>query len=138
MEVIGRTRLARRFAAAAGLVWLAAASAPAGEPQPPERARFVDALPRGPSVEERLEEIRRRLQAALVYPPIARSEGLTGVAWVRFEIDTAGAAHDIQLARSSGHPILDRAAERTVDRAGRLPWVDGRIEVPIRFALGPG
>ena len=126
--------------AAVGLALLAAAAAPApsaGEPPAPERAHFVDALPRGPTVEERLEEIRRRLQAALVYPPIARREGLTGVAWVQFEIDTAGAAHDIQVARSSGHPILDRAAQRTVDRAGRLPWIDGRIEVPIRFSLGP-
>lgn len=100
-----------------------------------ERARFVDAEPRGPSVEDRLEEIRRRLQAALEYPPIARRQGLEGVAWVRFEIDRAGTAHDVALARSSGHAVLDRAARRTVDRAGRLPWVYGRIEVPIRFSL---
>jgi TonB family protein len=126
-----------RLLAAASLLLSAAAPAVA-QPAAPERAHFVDALPRGPTVEERLEEIRRRLQAALVYPPIARREGLTGVAWVQFEIDPAGTAHDVQLARSSGHPILDRAAQRTVDRAGRLPWVDGRIEVPIRFALGPG
>ncbi|RIK96578.1 MAG: hypothetical protein DCC71_22320 [Proteobacteria bacterium] len=100
-----------------------------------ERARFVDALPRGPSVEERLEEIRRRLQSALVYPPIARRLGLEGVAWVQFSIDHAGAAHDVDVARSSGHPMLDKAARTTVGRAGRLPWVYGRIEVPIRFAL---
>jgi TonB family protein len=134
------TRRARRLAAAcAAALASALASAPrAGELPPPERAHLVDALPRGPSVEDRLEEIRRKLQAALVYPPIARREGLTGVAWVQFEIDTAGTAHDVQVARSSGHPILDRAAASTVDRAGRLPWVDGRIEVPIRFSLGPG
>jgi protein TonB len=129
-----------RGAAASGLLMLAAAAAPApwaAEPTAPERPHFVDALPRGPSVEERLEEIRRRLQAALVYPPIARAQGLTGVAWVQFEIDREGAAHDVQVARSSGHPILDRAARQTVDRAGRLPWVYGRIEVPIRFALNP-
>ena len=97
--------------------------------------RFEDALPAGPGVEERLEEIRRLLQAALYYPPIARQIGLEGVAWVRFEIDRAGAAFDVDVARSSGHEILDRAARRTVDRAGRLPWVYGRIEVPIRFSL---
>jgi len=117
----------------------ALAAAPAAtQPAAPERAHFVDALPHGPTVEERLEEIRRRLQAALVYPPIARREGLTGVAWVQFEIDPDGVTHDVQVARSSGHPILDRAAQRTVDRAGRLPWVDGRIEVPIRFSLDSG
>jgi protein TonB len=100
-----------------------------------ERGRMVDALPSGPSVDERLDEIRRRLQQAVEYPPIARRLGLTGVAWVRFSIDRAGAARDVDLARSSGHAILDRAARRTVHRAGRLPWVYGRIEVPIRFAL---
>jgi len=127
-------------ALAVGLVLLAAASRaapPAVEAPAAERPHIVDALPQGPSVEERLEEIRRRLQAALVYPEIARAEGLTGVAWVQFEIDRAGTAHDVLVARSSGHPILDRAARRTVDRAGRLPWVYGRIEVPIRFSLGP-
>jgi protein TonB len=92
-------------------------------------------MPHGPTVAQRLEEIRRRLQAALYYPPIARRQGVEGVAWVRFEIGRDGAPHDVALARSSGHPVLDRAARRTVDRVGRLPWVYGRIEVPIRFSL---
>ena len=96
---------------------------------------FEDALPGLPTVDARLEEIRRRLQAALVYPPIARRIGLEGTAWLRFEIDREGAARDVAVARSSGHAVLDRAARQTVDRAGRLPWVYGRIEVPIRFSL---
>ncbi|MCL4686755.1 TonB family protein [Myxococcota bacterium] len=113
-------------------------------PPPPARAAdpvvdvaFEDALPGGPTVDARLEEIRRRLQAALVYPPIARRIGLEGTAWLRFEIDREGAAHDVAVARSSGHAVLDRAARQTVGRAGRLPWVYGRIEVPIRFSLDP-
>jgi protein TonB len=111
-------------------------AARAGEaPAPAVVARVEDAEVRGPSVDERLEEIRRRLQAALYYPPIARRMGLEGTAWVRFEIDRGGAPRDVGVARSSGHEILDRAARRTVDRAGRLPWVHGRIEVPIRFSL---
>jgi protein TonB len=128
----------RRRRAVAALLALAFAPAPpdarAAEPIA-VAARVEDAEPRGPSVEERLEEIRRRLQAALYYPPIARRMGLEGTAWVRFEIDREGTARDVDVARSSGHAILDRAARRTVDRAGRLPWVYGRIEVPIRFSL---
>jgi protein TonB len=128
---------------ALGALALAGSPARGSEPSPPpargaaapERARLVDAEPAGPSIAARLEEIRRRLQAALDYPPIARRQGLEGVAWVRFEIDHGGAAHDVALARSSGHAILDRAARRTVHRAGPLPWVYGRIEVPIRFSL---
>lgn len=94
-----------------------------------------DAQPSGPSVDERLDEIRRRLAAALEYPPIARRLELEGTAWLRFEIDRQGVAHDVEVSRSSGHDVLDRAALRSVERAGPLPWVYGRIEVPIRFAL---
>jgi protein TonB len=141
---IARARAARALGAALAALAVAAAAgaAAAGAPSAQlaaaaaDRARFIDAEPRGPSVEERLEEIRRRIQAALYYPPIARRQGLEGVAWVQFEIDRGGTPHDVALARSSGHPVLDRAARRTVDRAGRLPWVYGRIEVPIRFSLG--
>jgi protein TonB len=108
-----------------------AEDAPRSEPPP----RLEDVQPSGPSVEERLEEIRRRLAAVVEYPPIARRLELEGTAWLRFEIDRAGVAHAVEVSRSSGHVVLDRAALRTVDRAGPLPWVYGRIEVPVRFAL---
>jgi len=99
-------------------------------------ASLVDAIPRGPSVEERLAEIRRRIQRAVEYPPRARKRGLEGVATVGFEIDRAdGRAREIQLVDSSGHPSLDRAAEQSVVRAGALPWVYGRLQVPVRFDL---
>lgn len=111
------------------------APSPARAADPAVEIAFEDALPGLPTVDARLEEIRRRLQAALVYPPIARRIGLEGTAWLRFEIDREGAARDVAVARSSGHAVLDRAARQTVDRAGRLPWVYGKIEVPIRFSL---
>lgn len=97
--------------------------------------RAEDARPGGPSVAERLEEIRRRLQAAVAYPPIARRLALEGTAWLRFEIDRDGAPRGEELARSSGHEILDRAALRALAAAGALPWLYGRIEVPVRFSL---
>jgi len=113
----------------AALLALAPAAGGAAAP------RFEDVPPQGPSVGDRLEEIRRRLQAALEYPPIAHRLALEGTTWLRFEVDRAGAAHDVEVAGSAGHDVLDRAALRTVERAGPLPWVYGRIEVPIRFAL---
>ena len=114
-----------------------AAPARAESPGVALHARVVneDAVPRVPSVDERLEEIRQRIQAALIYPPLARRLELTGVAWLRFSIDGHGAAQEVELARSSGHRILDQAARRTLARAGRLPWIYGRIEVPVRFSL---
>ena len=96
---------------------------------------FEDAMPRGPSVEERLAEIRRRIQAAVRYPPLARWRDASGEALVRFEIDRDGHARDVRVARSAGHPLLDRAAARAVVDAGALPWVYGPLEVPVHFEL---
>lgn len=123
---------------ALGAVLLAATLA-AAEPHNPylEGAAVlgVDGMPAPPSVEERLEEIRRRLQAALVYPPIARKRGLEGVTRIRFTIGVGGYAEDVETAASSGHRMLDRAAEQCARDAGQLPRVLGRLDVPIRFSL---
>lgn len=99
------------------------------------QARFVDAVPRGPSALERLAEIRRRIQAAVVYPPLARHHRLEGQALVRFEIQRDGTPREIEIHASSGAPALDRAASKAVRRAAPLPWVYGRLEVPVRFAF---
>ncbi len=96
---------------------------------------LVDALPNAPSVEERLAEIRRRIQSALVYPAPARRRGLEGVARVRFQIGADGRADRIELERSSGHALLDRAARDSVVAAGVLPRVHGRLQVPVHFEL---
>lgn len=97
--------------------------------------RFVDAVPQGPSVAERLAEIRRRIQAALVYPPLARMQRIEGEALVRFAIGHDGTARDVVVHRSSGKPSLDQAAALAVKAAEPMPWVYGRLEVPVRFEL---
>ena len=97
--------------------------------------RFVDAAPPRPSVAMRLAEIRRRIQAALVYPPLARRRAVEGETLVRFEIEPDGTPRDVAVHHSSGRPSLDRAAARAVAAAAPLPWVYGRLEVPVRFAL---
>ena len=116
---------------------LVAGGAPAGEPTPSlvARVRLVDALPPSPSVESRLREIRQRIQDALVYPPLARAAGQEGEALVEFEIDARGHAAGVETTRSSGHWGLDRAARRAVEDAAPLPYVWGRLEVPVQFDL---
>jgi TonB family protein len=118
---------------------LAGVSAPAAAEDvaaaPAAGVRFVDAVPLGPSVTARLAEIRRRIQAAVVYPPLARVQHVEGEALVRFEIGHDGAPREVQLFRTSGKPSLDRAATRAVAAAAPLPWVYGRLEVPVRFEL---
>jgi protein TonB len=102
------------------------------------RAPAVDLAPTGPSVESRLAEIRRRIQAALEYPPLARWQDQEGNARVRFEIGAEGRALGVRVVRSSGDPLLDAAAARAVVAAGALPRVYGPLEVPVSFELATG
>lgn len=123
---------ARRAAAVlAALLWLGGPyAAPAAPPEEP-----VDALPLAPSPEKRLDEIRRRVQAAVVYPTRARELGLEGTTRIQFEIGADGLAREVATVQSSGHALLDRAAERGALEAGRLPTLYGRIRIPVRFEL---
>jgi TonB family protein len=44
----------------------------------------------------------------------------------------------VATVQSSGHALLDRAAERGAIDAGQLPPLYGRIRIPVRFELaGP-
>jgi protein TonB len=127
----------RSGAAVLGLLALCAAAPPPARAGTPERAAAgaEDAVPTGPGVEERLAQIRERIQAAVAYPPLARLRRLEGVAQVRFSIAVDGSPRDLSVAGSTGHAILDRAALAAVRAASPLPWVYGLLEVPVRFEL---
>lgn len=121
--------------AALALLLGVAAAAPWPAPPAALRAEEVDALPLGPGPHERLAEIRRRVQAAVTYPERARELGLEGTARIQFEIGADGLAHEVATVESSGHALLDRAAEQGAIDAGRLPPLYGRIRIPVRFDL---
>jgi TonB family protein len=125
----------RRAALALGLAALGLAAAALGAPAAPSEESAVDAIPLGPSPAERLDEIRRRVQQAVVYPERARELGLEGTARIQFEIGSDGLARSVATVESSGHALLDRAAERGAVDAGRLPVLYGRIRIPVRFEL---
>ncbi len=97
--------------------------------------RVVDASPTRRHARERLVEIQQRIQAALRYPPLARERKLEGTALLRFDIDRAGVPHEVVVHASSGRASLDRAATAAVADAAPLPWVYGRLEVPVLFSL---
>jgi TonB family protein len=96
---------------------------------------FDDAMPRGPSITDRLAIIREKIQNALEYPPLAQLHESNGDALVRFEIDRSGSAQNIHVVESSGHERLDISAVRAVETASPLPWVYGPLEVPVHFKL---
>jgi protein TonB len=121
-------------------LWLlvAAPGASGQEPAAEIAARTAvvsDAVPRGPGVAARLAEISRRVQTATRYPAIARQRRVSGTTRVSFEIGSGGVPRRVETTESSGHPVLDRAALRAVEDAKPLPFVYGRITVPVEFSL---
>ena len=98
-------------------------------------AASEDAVPQGPTLDERLAAIQRRIQAVLVYPPLARRRRTEGTALLAFEIGADGRARRVAVATSSGFAALDRAALHAVHAVDQLPYVYGRLEIPVRFEL---
>jgi protein TonB len=118
----------------------AASRQPDGQPPPPVPEAAVaavdDASSAGQAASEAIrKKIRERITAALAYPPAARRRSLEGSAGVRFRIGPDGQPYDIEVGRSSGHALLDRAAIRAVNAGGPFPQVEGDVSVPISFRL---
>jgi periplasmic protein TonB len=74
------------------------------------------------------------------YPRAARRLGMEGVVLLDVLVAPDGRAAEVRLLRSSGHPLLDDLAVRTVRERWRFiparrdgAAVEGRVEVPIRF-----
>jgi protein TonB len=89
-----------------------------------------------------LREIRRLLEKQKDYPWIARRRHLQGVVAVVFTIGSRGQIESARISRSSGHALLDRAAQNTIRRVGRFPPFPAAlnrqkltIEVPLAFRL---
>lgn len=75
------------------------------------------------------------------YPNIARRRGQEGLVLLRVEVSPGGNVAAVQVAASSGHPILDRAAVNAVEDWRFQPAQRGgqniaaTLEIPVRFRL---
>lgn len=118
---------------------LCVASAAVAEPPNPyaegTTSIGVDGASAPPSVQERVAWIRARLAEVLVYPKTAQRKGFEGTSRIQFVIGPDGRAREIRTVESSGHRVLDRAAEQSAIDAGELPRILGRLDVPVRFSL---
>ena len=78
--------------------------------------------------------IRRNLH----YPDQARRQRLTGIAEFTFIIRQDGVIEALRLQKSSGHSILDEAAEKAIQRAAPFPKppAPAKLSVPIDFRMG--
>lgn len=76
--------------------------------------------------------VRRRLR----FPELARSQGVSGIASVRFTIDRSGRIISATLVRSAGHPALDEAAIAATRPGSSVPPVpDGLPQQQINFVV---
>ncbi|MWV62023.1 TonB family protein [Helicobacter saguini] len=88
-----------------------------------------------------LKAIRAAIEKRHEYPNLARQRGYEGEVLVKFLIDDKGQVSHIQVVRTSKHPILDKAAVKTLKRACRdFPKPDETtfIEIPIAYVLTRG
>lgn len=76
------------------------------------------------------------------YPPLALERGWTGTAEVEVDVSRQGRARQIQLARSSGHEILDREALAMMIRAASAAALPASlrgqafsVRLPVEFEL---
>lgn len=80
------------------------------------REKFITARTREYKYAAYMEAWRRKVEAVgkLNYPADARKQGLTGSLLLTVRIAPDGSLVDTTLRRSSGHPVLDRAAQDIV------------------------
>jgi protein TonB len=87
-----------------------------------------------------LASLAATLRNRLRYPDVARSQGVSGVAQIRFTVDRSGRIVSSSLVRSTGHPALDQAALATASPGSSVPPVPDFIPqltftIPLRFNL---
>jgi len=75
------------------------------------------------------------------YPYIARQRHWQGVVWLLVDVSALGLVDDVDVERSCGYRVLDRAASRTVKRWEFTPAtraglpVESQVRIPVRFSL---
>ena len=86
--------------------------------------------------------IKSALQNRARYPEAARSQGVSGIATMRFTIDRSGQILNASLVRSAGHPALDQAALTATRPGSSLPPAPASLSqqqltfsIPLRFDL---
>ncbi len=69
------------------------------------------------------------------YPPEAIAKGIEGEAILRLHFGADGTLIDAQIAKSSGHVILDAAALRAIRATPRFAAAPREMLFPVTFAL---
>jgi protein TonB len=97
------------------------------------------------TAEEQLRKsILRLVSSRFDYPLMARRKGMQGIVRLQVRIESDGRISRLQVEQSSGYPLLDRAALRSL-RLASVPdaerWMNGRaidIIIPVEYRLVGG
>lgn len=116
------------------------ASGPMAEEVSTDASPEPSTLPRELAPPQRLEGgSLRRAQAALskhlFYPPDAIAQGLEGEVILLLTLAPNGQLASAEIARSSGHALLDQAALDAARRIGVLPGNPRQTLFPVKFRL---
>jgi len=99
----------------------------------------VPTSPSSESIAAWSDEVSRLIRACVRYPDAALEDELEGTTIVLVTITADGRVSAPAIARSSGEPVLDRAARDQVGALGAVPPPPGgearQVRVPIRFTL---
>jgi periplasmic protein TonB len=106
-------------------------AAPAESPPPP-----------APSAEDAyLWDVLAHLRRFQQYPERARQRDVEGTVWLRARVSREGVVLRSVVERSSGDPVLDRAAARLIAQASPLPlppkgaFAITDLQVPVQYRL---
>lgn len=82
-----------------------------------------------------LRRAQGMLSKHLFYPPPAVAQELEGEVVLLLTLDAAGQIHALDIAKSSGHALLDEAALNAARHIGALPGNPRQTLLPITFRL---
>ncbi|HEY8855933.1 MAG TPA: TonB family protein [Rugosibacter sp.] len=82
-----------------------------------------------------LRRAQTMLSKHLFYPPPAITQGLEGEVVLLLTLDAAGQILAVDIAKSSGHALLDEAALDAARHIGALPGNPRQTLLPVTFQL---
>lgn len=84
---------------------------------------------------ESLRRAQASLSRHLYYPPEAVAQGMEGETILLLTLTETGQLVTVEIARSSGHALLDQAALDAARRIGRLSGGQRQMLFPVSFRL---
>ncbi len=82
-----------------------------------------------------MQHAQTALSKHLFYPAAAIAQGLEGDAVLLLTLDSGGQIQSVEIAKSTGHAMLDEAAMDATRHIGVLPGNPRQTLLPVSFRL---